>query len=191
MAAMIAACGTAKAIRSDKPAQSEAKTTPRRLIACQLITLEEMSALTGQTYSTAEAEDDPTQSSSKCQYTSPTNPAGVSLDIQWITPSEYSSEAEHLALQHASIAGARLGGKLAEGVVPPGAIGGMPSGAVEGVGDEATASMALLTARKGDVTIMLQIFPADMMKFVTDPKVANALFETEKTVMLKAFSRLP
>lgn len=188
---LLAACGAAKAAPPGASAHSAAAATPRRIVACKLITLEEMSALTGQSYSTAEAQDDPTQEESKCLYSSPTNPAGVSLDVGWISPKDYSSEAEHLAMQQASIGGARLGGKLTAGIVPAGAVGGMPSGPVEGVGDEATVGLALLTARKGDVTIMLQVAPADMMKFVSDPKVSSALFETEKAVMLKAISRLP
>ncbi len=84
-----------------------------------------------------------------------------------------------------------MGGKLTAGIAQTGAAGGMPSGPVEGIGDEATVGLALLTARKGDVTLMLQVAPADMLKFVSDPKVSAALFETEKAVMLKAISRLP
>lgn len=187
--AMVGACSPAKSALRGSKSPGGGKEVTSRIVACKLITVEEMSALTGQTFTQVEAVDDPTQASSKCLYSAPNSPTGASLDIQWIRPSDYSSEAEHLAMQQASIGGARLGGKLTAGMVPAG--GGMPSGAVEGVGDEATIAMGLLTARKGDVTIMLQIMPADMMAFVSNPKVSAALMETEKTVMIKALSRLP
>ena len=104
------------------------------------------------------------RSESSCHYSSETDPAGLSLDLQWIEPSDYSSPAEHAALQAAGMGGAKLGGKLTESVVPnANAADGGPlhirSGPVEGVGDEATQSMLLLTARKGDYTLMVQIVP--------------------------------
>lgn len=185
---LAAACGAAKPSPAGKTDKDPATATSQRVVACKLITVEEMSALTGQTYTKGEPVDDPTQASTKCLYSSETNPAGTSLEVSWIRPSDYSSEAEHLALQKASIGGARLGGKLTEGMAPKGT---MPSGPVEGVGDEATVAMGLFTARKGDYTIMLMIAPADMLKFVSDPSVSAALVETEKAVMLKVISRLP
>ena len=189
--ALAAACGSAKATPGDRLAPSEGKTIAQRIVACRTVSLEEMSALTGESYSIIEPDDDPTQPSSKCQYTSPTDPAGTTLDIDWITPGEYSSEAEHLAMRQALLGGERLGGSLAKGIVPGEAMKAMPSGAVDSVGDEATVNMGQLAARKGDVRMTVIISPSDMMAFVTDPKVSRAILEKEKAVLRTVISRLP
>ena len=108
---------------------------------CKLMPKEEVNAAIGSSYTAAEASDGRNQSS--CHYSSETDPAGLSLDLQWIEPSEYSTPAEHAALQAAAMGGAKLGGKLTAGMVP-GAASGAPnplhitSGPVTGVGDEAT-----------------------------------------------------
>ena len=111
----------------------------------------------------------------------------MSLNINWVNPADYSDPAEHAALQKASMGGAKLGGKVTAGM--PG-IPGIASGPVEGVGEEATINMMLLTARKGDYTVMVQIIPTDMMALMTDSSAANAYVEKEKAVARKVLAKL-
>ncbi|MDQ6829067.1 MAG: DUF3558 domain-containing protein [Gemmatimonadota bacterium] len=160
-----------------------------RYVACTLMPKEEVNELTGASYTTAESSDDGRSSGTTCHYTSDTDPAGMSIEINWISPSEYSSEAEHLALQKATIGGAKLAGKLTDGMVA-GGINGAPNGPVDGVGDEARFNMMLLTARKGDFTVMVQIVPTNMMAVMTDSTVAIGFVEKEKTVARKLFEKL-
>ena len=146
----------------------------------------------GTSYTKAEASDD--KSSSSCHYSSDTDPAGMSLDMQWILSADYSSPAEHAALQKASLGGAKLGGKLEASTVPgAGAADGgplhIPSGPVEGVGDEATQNMLLLTARKGDYTLMVQIV-ADVMKLMQDSTAGRQVLEKEKNLARAVFSKV-
>lgn len=158
-----------------------------RVVACTLMPKEEINALIGESYTATESNDDGHSSESSCHYSTASNPAGMSLSVNWVNPSDYSDPAEHAALQRASMGGARLGGKLTEGMP---ALPGAPSGSVEGVGDEATTNMMMLTARKGDYTVMVQIIPTDMMALVTDTTVASALVEKEKTVARKVLAKL-
>jgi hypothetical protein len=184
----VCGCGNAQPVRRAFEQQGDAARAPAatRLVACTLVNAAEMSSIVGQSFTAAEAVDD-NQSSSKCLYHSDANPAGASLDINWLSPSDYSDPVEHAALQKAAISGARLGGKLTASMTAP---TGIRSGPVDGVGDEAYTSMGLLTARKGDVTIMVQVIPTDMMAFVTDTTVSNALLAHEKAVALKVISRI-
>lgn len=161
-----------------------------RVSACSLLTKAEIAGITGQTITVAEPNDDGHSSESGCRFTTESNPAvGVSLDVSWVSASDYSDPAEHAALQKASIGGATLGGKLTAGM-PGASLPGLHAGPVEGVGDEATQSMLLLTARKGDYTVMVQVAPSDPMKFVTDSTVAIALQEQEKTIARKSLAKL-
>jgi hypothetical protein len=182
-------CGNADAARRalEHHADAAPAATPTRLVACKLMTAQEMSALTGQSLTSVDAVDDAKQTSSECHYRSDVNPAGASLTVQWISSRDYSNPVEHAALQKASIAGARLAGSLTGSIANT---SGMRSGPVTGVGDEAFVSLGLLTARKGDVTIMVQIIPTDMMAFVKDTAVSGALIEQEKAVALKVISQL-
>ncbi|MEP6729120.1 MAG: hypothetical protein ABJE10_00715, partial [bacterium] len=129
--------------------------TASRVSACALMPVDEINAITGETYTTAKADDDGHSSHSSCHYESPSNPAGASVELQWITPRDYSDPAEHAALQKASLGGAAMAGKLTGGMGGT-AVHGMTNGPVEGVGDAAVMSMMLLTARKDDYTIMVQ-----------------------------------
>lgn len=166
-------------------------TTSSRTVACAILTKDDMNRLTDATYTAAESDDDGHSSETSCHYSSPTDPAGASVTIDWISPDEYSDPAEHLALQQASIAGARLGGKLISNTVGgAGAIKGAPSGPVEGLGDEATMSLLLLTARRGDYTVTVQIIPGNMMALMTDSTVAMALVAKEKAVVAQVLAKL-
>ncbi|MEO8562301.1 MAG: hypothetical protein ABI601_09525 [bacterium] len=163
--------------------------TASRVSACALMPVEEINGITGESYTTAKAEDDGRSSHSSCHYESPSNPAGASLEVQWITPRDYSNPAEHAALQKAALGGAAMAGKLTGGM-GGGAVGGMTNGPVEGVGDAATMSMMLLTARKGDYTITVQIIPTNMMAMLTDSTVAIALAEHEKAIARKVLGKV-
>jgi hypothetical protein len=164
-------------------------TTTSRVSACVLMPLEEINGITGETYTSAKAEDDARSSHSSCHYESSSNPAGASLEVQWLTPRDYSDPVEHAALQKASIGGAAMAGKITGGM-GGGAVGGMTNGPVEGVGDEATMSMMLLTARKGDYTVTVQIIPTNMMALMTDSTVAIALAEHEKAIARKVLAKV-
>lgn len=189
LAVAIAACD-GKALQNKKADAAEASAPhSSRVVACTLMPKEEVSAIIGETYTKAESDDDGHSTSTNCHYTTETNPAGMSIGVQWIGANDYSDPAEHLALQKASIGGAKLGGNLTSGMAP-GGIKGMPSGPIADVGDEATQSMTLLTARKGDYTVMVQIIPTNMMALLTDSAVGSALFEKEKAIARKTLAKL-
>ena len=165
-----------------------AQTSSRRA-ACTLMPREEVSAIVGEQYTKAESDDDGHSTSTSCHYTTDIDAAGMSIGVQWISSNDYSNPAEHLALQKASLGGAKLGGNVVSGMSSRG-IPGLPSGPVADVGDEATQSMTLLTARKGDYTVTVQIIPTNMMALMTDSTVARALFDKEKTVARQALAKL-
>ena len=95
----------------------------------------------------------------------------------------------HSGSIHNGVESSQLANNLTGGMVP-GGIAGMPSGPIADVGDEAMQSMTLLTARKGDYTVMVQIIPTNMMSFLTDSTAARALFEKEKTIARKTLAKL-
>jgi len=190
---VLSACGnkTSDALAASAKRGDTPPTGGPRPVACTIMPKEGMNAITGASYTTAETSDDAHSSGSSCHYSSPTNPAGASLSINWISARDYSNPVEHAALQKASIGGARLAEKLVGGMTSGGAsLPGMPSGPVAGVGDEATFSLMLLTARKGDYTIMVQIIPTNMMSFMTDSTLVIAFAEQEKAIARKVLEKL-
>jgi hypothetical protein len=159
---------------------------------CKLMPKEDVNAAIGSKYTVAEPSDGRNESS--CHYSSETDPAGLSLDLQWIEASDYSNPAEHAALQAAGLGGAKLGGKLTAGMIPGGTAAGtsplhITSGPVEGVGDEATQNLLLLTARKGDYLLMVQII-ADPMKLMQDSTAGPTVLEHERTLARSVFSKV-
>ena len=189
---LLAACnkgGGAPAADSRDGHPSETKTGS--ISMCALMPKEVVNSTIGESYTKAEPNDD--RSSSSCHYSSDTDPAGMSLDMQWILSSDYSSPVEHAALQKASLGGAKLGGKLENSMVPGATTDGgplhIPSGPVDGVGDEATQNMLLLTARKGDYTLMVQIIP-DVMKLMQDTTAGRQVIEKEKTLARAVLSKV-
>ena len=60
---------------------------------------------------------------------------------------------------------------------------------MEGVGDEATQNMLLLTARKGDYTLMVQII-ADVMKLMQDSTEGPHVLEQEKILARAVLSKV-
>ena len=185
-ASLIAACGGGHA----GPQHATAAAPGTRVVACALMPKEAINTITGGGYTAAESNDDGHSSESGCQYTTATDPAGITFAVSWITARDYSDPAEHAALQKALLGGAKLGGSLVSGTIGGASIPGLPTGPVEGVGEEATLSMLLLTARKGDYSVMVQIYPADMMKLMTDSTFAIALLEQEKTIARQALAKL-
>ena len=156
---------------------------------CALMPKEAVNVAIGTSYTIAEAHDE--GNSSSCHYSTEKDPTGLSLDLTWIQPSDYSNPAEHLALQKARLSGAKLGGKLEVGTIP-GADGGpmhLPSGPVDGVGDEATQNLLLLTARKGDYTLMVQIV-ADVMTLMTDSTAGRKVVAQERDIARAVFSKV-
>ncbi len=159
---------------------------------CKLMPKEDVNAAIGSAYTAAVESNG--RSESSCHYSSDTDPAGMSLDLHWIEPSEYSSPAEHAALQQAGMGGAKLGGKLTAGMIA-GGVNGAPnplhitSGPVAGVGDEAMQNLLLLTARKGDYLLMVQII-ADPMKLMQDSTAGSKVLEQERTLARTVFSKV-
>ena len=156
---------------------------------CALMPKEAVNNAIGTSYSAAEAHDE--GNSSSCHYSTETDPTGLSLDMTWIVPADYSNPAEHLALQQAGLSGAKLGGKLEAGAIP-GTDGGpmhLPSGPVDGVGDEATQNLLLLTARKGDYTLMVQIV-ADVKTLMTDSMAGRKVVAQEREIARAVFEKI-
>jgi hypothetical protein len=184
----LAAC-SAGGKSGDKSRETSSTAKSGAISMCALMPKEAVNAAIGAAYTKAEASDG--RSSSSCHYSTETDAAGMSLDLSWILPSDYSSPAEHLALQHAGLSGAKLGGKLEAGMVPTTDGGPMhiPSGPVEGVGDEATQNMLLLTARKGDYTLMVQIIP-DIMALMKDSTAGPKVVEQEKNLARAVLSKV-
>ncbi len=195
IALALVACGAkaggavAQGDKSDKSDKSDnaPHTGDPRVSACMLMPKEEVNTITGASYTDTKASDDAHSSSSGCHYTTASDPAGMSVNINWVDPSDYSDPAEHAALQRASMGGAKLGGKLTAGMPR---LPGAPDGPIEGVGEEATVNMMMLTARKGDYTVMVQIIPTDMMAIMTDTTAAGGLVEKEKAVARKVLAKL-
>lgn len=185
----LTACNKGGGAPAAESRPSEAKSGS--ISMCALMPKEEVNSTIGGSYTKVESNDD--RSSSSCHYSSDTDPAGMSLDMQWIVPSDYSDPAEHAALQKASLGGAKLGGKLENNMVPGATVDGgplhIPSGPVEGIGDEATQNMLLLTARKGDYTLMVQIMP-DVMKLMQDTTAGRQVVEKEKTLARAVLSKV-
>ncbi|MDQ2930555.1 MAG: hypothetical protein M3Y05_07040 [Gemmatimonadota bacterium] len=171
---------------------SSTTSTTGAISMCKLMPKEEVNSTIGSVFTIAEATEDP--GSSACHYSTETDPAGLSLNMDWIRPGDYSSPAEHAALQKAGLGGAKLGGKLEAGMVPGVASpdGGplhIPSGPIEGVGDEAMQNMLLLTARKGDYVLMVQIIP-DLTKLMQDSTAGRKVLEQEKKLALAVLSKV-
>ncbi len=159
----------------------------RRVAACTLMSKEDMNAITGASYTDTESNDDGHSSESNCHYFTKSDPAGMSLNINWIAPDDYSNPVEHAAAQRALLGGTKLGGKITAGMPT---VPGASNGPVDGIGEEAVMTMMMLTARKGDYAVMVQIVPTDMMALMTDSTVAKAFVEKEKMVARKVLEKL-
>jgi hypothetical protein len=190
LALTLAGCGKQTADAAGDVAKTSDAAAPAvsRPSACALMPVGEINGITGESYTTAKGEDDGHSPHSACHYESPSNPAGASVELTWLSPRDYSDPAEHMALQKASLGGAAMAGKITGGM--GGAVAGMSNGPVEGVGDAATMSMMLLTARKGDYTVMVQIIPTNMMTLMTDSTAAIALAEHEKAIARKVLAKV-
>jgi hypothetical protein len=159
---------------------------------CKLMSKEDVNAAIGSAYDAAVESDG--RNESTCHYSSEADQAGLSLDLQWIVASDYSSPAEHAALQAAGMGGAKLGGKLTASIVSGGTTTGtnplhLASGPVQGVGDEATQNLLLLTARKGDYLLMVQIV-ADPTKLMQDSTAGAQVLEHERALARAVFSKV-
>ncbi len=190
-AALLAGCG---APASGTPSRGTASGDPppasdARISVCKLMPKEAINGITGAKYDSVETSDDGHSSDSDCHYMTATDPAGMSISLEWISPSEYSDPAEHLALQRAGMGGAKLADTLTAGMTGNG-LPGVRSGPVPDLGDEAMVSNMLLTVRKGDYTFTVQIIPTDMMALVTDSTVGPALIDKEKAIARALLAKL-
>jgi len=186
-----AACNKAGAPRAagdSTPPPATASATA--IVACKLMPMSEINEITGMGYTKTDGQDDANSGESGCQYMTETDPAGTTLNVQWIKPGDYADPAEHLAMQKAVMGGTKLGGALVNQTTGGAGIKGIPSGPVDGVGEEARMTLLLLTARKGDYTVLVQMFPRDPMKLVTDSVYARSFYEFEKTIAIKTLAKL-
>jgi hypothetical protein len=190
---LLAACGKGGESSAGKARSVAAAAQKAGAISmCALMPKEEINAAIGTEYTKAEGSNE--RSSSSCHYSTESDPTGLSLDITWIEASDYSNPVQHAALQRAGLAGANLGGKLEAGMVPGAAAsdGGplhIPTGPVDGIGDEATQNMLLLTARKGDYTLMVQIAP-DLTTLMQDTTAGRKVVEQERNLARAVLSKV-
>lgn len=189
-AVSLAACGKGGAAGESR-AQTSSPSKAGSVSMCKLMPKEEVNASIGSAYTISEQSDQ--RSGSSCHYSSGTDPAGMSLDLHWIEPADYSSPAQHAALQSASMGGAKLGGKLTGSMIPDASEGDGPihihSGPVNGIGDEALQNMLLLTARKGDYVLMVQII-ADPMRLMQDSTAGPQLLENERKLARAVLAKI-
>ncbi|MEP6764188.1 MAG: hypothetical protein ABJB66_07760 [Gemmatimonadaceae bacterium] len=187
--ALLTACGGSK-LSDSNTSSSKPATASSRISTCKLMPKEEISKIVGEEFTSTESNDDGHSSESNCVYANATNPVGLTVNITWINPRDYSNPAEHAALQKAMIGGAKLGGALETQTMGGAGLPGVKSGPVEGLGDEATQTLLLLTVRKGDYSVMVQMYPRDMMKLMTDSSYANAILDKEKTIARQTIAKL-
>ncbi|MEO8030593.1 MAG: hypothetical protein ABJC74_16225 [Gemmatimonadota bacterium] len=185
----LAGCGAPAGGTPAKGSSNLPPASDARISVCQLMPKEAINAITGARYNTVETNDDGRSTESDCHYMTATDPAGMSITLQWISPSEYSDPAEHLALQRAGMGGAKLADTLTAGMTG-GGLPGVRSGPVADLGDEAMVSNMLLTVRRGDYTMTVQIIPTDMMALVTDSTVGPALIDKEKAIARALLAKL-
>ena len=151
--------------------------------ACSMITKEEMEALTEAKFGAVEDNDEKGQTSSSCNYQPPEGALlapRVSINIDW---GESDVDAK------AGFAGAKAGGSIGKSMT--GGMGAMPSGPVEGLGDEANIAMNVLTVRKGAVLILIQAsLIDDPMKMVMDSTANADQFEKAKRIARAVLAKL-
>ena len=183
------ACGKGGGASSAQQPRTGSAQWTGAISMCALMPKEAVNDVIGSNYTIAEPHDE--SNSSSCHYTTEKDPTGLSLDMTWIRPSDYSTPAEHLALRRAAVSGATLAGKLDVGSAPAGNGGPMhiQSGPVDGVGDEATQNLLLLTARKGDYTLMVQIV-ADAVTLMTDSTAGRKIVSQERDLARAVLSKV-
>jgi hypothetical protein len=147
---------------------------------CSLLTKEEV----GQVMGIAVAE--PTRDGSNCNYVAPDATNGSAMfSTTW-----EKTEAEAKADYGATAGAMAIGGK----VVP-----GMPSdgtGAVAGLGDEASFAMYFLHVRKGNALLQISVnLPNRLMELMKQgqegpAKYSAAVFEMDRILAAKALARL-
>ena len=191
-ALVLAACNKAGGATADgSNSQPLSSTKSGAISMCALMPKEEVNLAIGTSYTKSEAVDD--HHHSNCHYSTETDPTGVSLNVTWIEPGAYSNPAQHAAMQQAALGGAKLGGKLEEGIVPGAESPSSPlhvaTGPVEGVGDEAMQNMLVLSARKGDYTLRV-VINADMEKLARDSTEGPRVLEQEKILARAVLSKV-
>jgi hypothetical protein len=190
---VLAACNKrGERIAGESKTETAAERNAPAISMCTLMSKEEVNAAIGTEYTKAEGSEEPNTSS--CHYSTDVDPTGLSLDLTWIAASDYSNPEEHAALAKAGLGGAKAGGKLEAGMMSgAGSSDGsplhVPTGPVDGIGDEATQTMLLLTARKGDYTLMVQIIP-DVMKLMQDSTVGRKIVEQERNLARAVLSKV-
>jgi hypothetical protein len=189
--ALLLACGKHDARVGEGHAQSQDVRT-QVVAMCTLMPKEAVNAAIGASFTVAEEKN--ARTSSECHYSTAGDAAGLALNLSWIEPGDYSSPAQHAAVQEARMGGAQLGEKLTAGIAPEAtaAINGpmhLSSGPVQGVGDEAMQNMLVLTARKGDYVIVVVTSP-DMSQLVQDSTLGPKVQDNERTLARSVLGKL-
>ena len=177
--ALCAACNQ----KGPAPGQTSASESPGSSTGknpCSLLTKEEVGKVIGVTVA------EPTREGSNCNYVAPDATTGSAM----VSTTWEKTEAEAKADYGATAGAMGIGGQ----VVP-----GMPSdgtGAIAGLGDEASFAMYFLHVRKGNALLQISVnLPNRLIELMKQgpagpPKYSAAVLEMDKTLAAKALARL-
>jgi hypothetical protein len=147
---------------------------------CALLTKEEVGQVMGM------AIPEPTADGSDCRFIAASAADGSAmLTVTW-----EKTEAEAKADYGATTGAMAVGGQLTKGLLPEG------TGAIAGLGDEASFAMSFLHVRKGNALLQLSVnLPNQMIDMMRQgqggpEKYAAAMLEMDKTLAAKALARL-
>jgi hypothetical protein len=178
--ALCAACdqkgpGAGQTPASESPGGSTGKNP------CSLLTKEEVGKVIGVTVA------EPTRDGSNCNYVAPDATNGSAM----VSTTWEKTEAEAKADYGVTAGAMAIGGQVAPG---------MPSdvtGAVAGLGDEASFAMNFLHVRRGNALLQISVnLPNRLIEMMQQqgqagpPKYSAAVLEMDKTLAAKALARL-
>ena len=175
--ALCAACDAKSSVAGQGSASgaSTGKQSP-----CALLTKEEVSTVMGMTI------PEPTVDGSDCKYIAANAADGSAM----VTVTWEKTEAEAKADYGATTGAMGVAGQLTKGMMPDG------TGAIAGLGDEASYAMSFLHVRKGNALFLISVnLPNRMMDLMRQgqggpEKYSAAMLEMDKTLAAKALARL-
>jgi hypothetical protein len=147
---------------------------------CSLLTKEEVGQVTGVTVA------EPTRDGSNCNYVAPDATNGSAM----VSTTWEKTEADAKADYGATAGAMAIGGQAAPGMPSDG------TGAITGLGDEASYGMYFLHVRKGNVLLQVSVnLPNRLLELMKQgqagpPKYSAAVLEMDKTLAAKALARL-
>jgi hypothetical protein len=147
---------------------------------CSLLTKEEVGQVIGMTVA------EPTRDGSNCNYVAPNAANGSAM----VSTTWEKTEAEAKADYGATAGAMAIGGQVVPGMPADG------TGAVAGLGDEASFAMYFLHVRKGNALLQISVnLPNRLMELMKQgqagpPKYSAAVLAMDKTLAAKALARL-